>query len=419
MRVSRKLAASALALGLLGAGIAVAIVLLDHETHKAAPRVHRPPQTVPKPPPVRAPAERAVDWTTYGFDPGRAHVAPPADLRPPYRRLWALHDPSFFEFPPVVSHGRLYIGTHGGRVLAVESATGRILWQRGFGRCVAASPAVAYHLVYVALMGHAPCTDAADGGAVVALDAATGRVRWRRNAGVVESSPLVMRGLVYFGSWDDDVYALDAHTGRLRWRFRTGDRVKAGPAATRRTIYIGSYDGHMYALDARTGALRWSAEGGSFYATPAVAGGKVYDGATDGRVFAYDAESGKVAWIAVTRSYVYAAPAVWRGTVYVGSYDHSLYAFDAENGTRRWARDYGHPISGAATVLDGLVYFSTCGSCSQYESDARARHSYAVDARTGRFVWSFPDGEYSPIVSDGRRVYLMGFTTLYGLASKR
>ena len=161
-----------------------------------------------------------------------------------------------------------------------------------------------------------------------------------------------------------------------------------------------------------------SARGGRFYATPAVADGKVFDGATDGRIYAYDAGDGRLAWSAAAGSFVYAAPAIWRGTVYVGSYDHSFYAFDAKTGARRWAVDVGHPVSGAPTVLDGLVYFSTCGSCSQYESDPAARRSFAVDARTGRFVWSFPDGEYSPVVSDGRRVYLMGFTTLYGLAPK-
>ena len=186
--------------------------------------------------------------------------------------------------------------------------------------------------------------------------------------------------------------------GNIRWRFQTGDRVKAGAALAHATLYVGSYDDRMYALDARTGALRWSSEGGNFYATPAVAYGKVYAGATNGVIYAYDVDDGRLAWSAPTGSFVYAAAAVWGNTVYVGSYDHSFYAFDAQTGSRRWSRDVGHPISGPPMVLDGLVYFSTCGSCSQYESDAEARHSYAVDARTGRFVWSFPDGEYSPVV---------------------
>ncbi len=416
MRVSRTVAASAIALILAAAGAAGAVLLLTNETDRHEPGTTTRVSTAPK---RHAPKQRPrlVEWTTYGFDAERTHVAPPSSIRPPFRRVWAVHDLSFFEFPPVISKGRLYLGTNHGRVLAVQARSGRIVWQRHFGGCIAASAAITRGLVYFGLMGRPPCEENVGGG-VLALDAATGRVRWRAATGVVESSPLVARGLVYVGSWDQNVYALDARTGRVRWRFRTGARVKAGPALANGTLYIGSYDGRMYAIDARTGRLRWSSEGGSFYATPAVSNGKVYTGATDGRIYAYDAGTGRLAWSAATGSFVYGAAAVWRGTVYVGSYDHSFYAFDARDGARRWRVDVGHPISGAPTVLGGLVYFSTCGSCSQYESDESARHSYAVDARSGRFVWSFPDGEYSPVVSDGRLVYLTGFTTLYGLAPK-
>ena len=35
--------------------------------------------------------------------------------------------------------------------------------------------------------------------------------------------------------------------------------------------------------------------------------------------------------------------------------------------------------------------------------------------RTGRLVWTFPDGEYSPLVADSRRAYLTGLTNVYAL----
>ena len=184
-------------------------------------------------------------------------------------------------------------------MLALDARTGQILWQRGFGRCIAASPAVKGRVVYVALMGRAPCTEDGGGG-VVALDSASGRTRWRASVGVVESSPLVARHTVYVGSWDHHVYALDAQTGRVRWRFQTGDRVKGGVALARGAVYVGSYDERMYALDAATGALRWSSEGGRFYATPAVAYGKVYAGATNGVIYAYGADTGRLAWSSAT-----------------------------------------------------------------------------------------------------------------------
>ena len=59
-------------------------------------------------------------------------------------------------------------------------------------------------------------------------------------------------------------------------------------------------------------------------------------------------------------------------------------------------------ISGAASVVDGVVYFSTFGL-----------RTYALAAATGRLLWTWPDGEYSPVVTDGRRLYLTGRGKLY------
>jgi outer membrane protein assembly factor BamB len=282
-------------------------------------------------------------------------------------------------------------------------------------------------VVYVALMSPWPCTnpDRGASGALVALNARTGKILWRFRAGVIESSPLLVGRTVYFGSWDHRIYAVDVRTHRARWAFETGGEVKGGVSFASGLVYAGSYDGHMYALGARTGKLRWSAGAeqglrgrGRFYATPAVAYGRVFVGATDGVVYAFGARTGRLLWARRTGSYVYAAAALWRDTVYVGSYDHRFYGLDAATGAVRWSFDAGHPISGAPTVLDGLVYFSTCGSCSPDEADPAARRTLALDAGTGRLTWRFPDGEYSPLVADSSRAYLTGFTNVYALAPR-
>jgi outer membrane protein assembly factor BamB len=379
------------------------------------------PAEAPRP----APARDELPWPTYGLDPERTHTEASWRLRPPFRRQWTVFaDSSFIEFPPVIGYGRLYFGTNHGRVLAVDADSGRVAWSREYRRCIAASPAVGSRVVYVALMGPAPC-DHADrdaAGFLVALDAGSGRELWRFRAGVIESSPLLVGRTVYFGSWDHRIYAVDTRTHTLRWTFRTGDEVKGGLAYTHRTVYAGSYDGHVYALDARSGRVRWSGAAelglrgrGRFYATPTVAYGRVYVGATDGIVYAFGARSGRLLWARRTGSYVYGAAAVARRRIYVGSYDRRFYSLDAATGEVRWSFDAHHPISGAPTVLDGLVYFSTCGSC---EANARARRTFALDATSGRLIWTFPDGEYSPLVADSHRAYLTGLTNVYALAPR-
>lgn len=368
---------------------------------------------------VSRPSQPEFSWPVYGFDPARTHSAP-LRLRPPFRTLWTVHaDSSFIEFPPVLAGGRLFLGTNRGLVLAVEARTGRIAWRRQFAGCVAASPAVGRSIVYVGFMDPPPCRRNAPS-FLAALAARTGKVLWRFRAGVIESSPLLAQGRLYFGSWDHRIYALDARTGSLEWSFSTGDRVKSGVALAGGTVFAGSYDGYLYALDARRGRLRWRAGGGELgglYATPSFAHGRVFVGSTNGRVYAFSL-AGHLLWSVQTRSYIYSPAALAGATAYIGSYDHRLYALSQVTGETRWTFDAGAPISGAPTVLGGLVYFSTCGSCSSLESNPGARRTFAVDAHTGRLVWRFPDGEYSPVIGDRKGLYLTGFTSLYGLAPR-
>jgi outer membrane protein assembly factor BamB len=401
-------------------GVATAVVL----SRSPAPERPEATSTATRPRPARHPKPKPTrfSWPVYGFDLARTHAAPVLDLHPPFRKIWTMRgDWSLLEFPPVLERGRLFLGTNHGLVLAVQARTGRVLWHRQFAGCVAASPAVGSGVVYVGFMGPPPCTGTARS-FLLAMHATTGRTLWRFRAGVVETPPLLAHGRVYFGSWDRRVYAVYARTGRLDWAFATGGRVKGGMALAHGTIFAGSYDGRLYALDARSGRLQWTSGSGGLaglYATPSVANGRVFAGSTNGRVYAFAAATGRLLWSTRTGTFVYSPAALYRGTAYVGSYDHRLYALSQATGAIRWTFDAGAPISGAPTVLGGLVYFSTCGSCSSYESNPRARRTFAVDARTGRLVWRFPDGEYSPVVADRERLYLTGYTTLYGLAPVR
>jgi len=380
------------------------------------------PRPKPKPKPGKPAALTRVDWPMYGYDDQRLRYLP-SPLRPPFRVEWTFRGRHLLEFPPAVAYGRAYIANNPGVLYAVQAATGRTSWRYKSGRCTAASPAVADGVVYMTFLnrrreGRDAC-NASPGtpginGEVVALDARTGRVRWRRVIGPSETSPLVDGGLVYAGDWTGAVYAFDRKTGRTVWTYRTRGEVKGAFAITGRRLFVGSYDHHLYALDARTGKLIWRASAqdrlgsrGTFYSTPAAAYGRVYIGSTDGKVYSFGASSGELRWSQSTGGYVYASPAVWRERILVGSYSGSFFALDAATGDVRWKFEAGGPISGSASVVGDLVYFSTLKG-----------RTFALDAASGRRVWSFPDGKYSPVVAGPDRLYLTGYTRLYGMAPR-
>ena len=360
-------------------------------------------------------------WPTYGFSIQRTHLA---DFRhrPPYRQVWTAKADGLIEFPPVVAYDRVYLAQEFGRFFAYDAKTGRRLWRKRFGHCAASSPTAARGVVYQAYMQPFPCDrgNRSARGFVVAMNAKTGKELWRVWFGAIESSLLYVKGVLYFGSWDHHIYALNAKTHKVLWRHPTDAEVNTSGAYASGTVYFATDGGNLYALDARTGRLRWLFDGGReyFYATPTVAYGRVYIGNTDGTLYAFGASSGHLLWAQHAGTYVYSAAAVFDGKVYVGSYDGNLYAFDAATGAERWQYAGVSAIHGAPTIMDGVVYFATCRLCgtraSRYAKVGPVG-TYGLDARSGKLLWSFPDGAYSPIVADKERVYLAGLSKVYGL----
>jgi outer membrane protein assembly factor BamB len=360
-----------------------------------------------------------IVWPMFGYDVERSHAFAPTPLRPPFRIAWEAGGRTLLEFPPAIAFDRLYLASADGKLMAVSARTGLRAWTYDSGRCTAASPAVGgyqYGTVYETFLGFTPCgRKRAGDGEVVAVSAGTGKVRWRRHIGATETSPLLFGRLVVVGDWLGNVYCLWAETGKTLWTYKTGGAVKGAIAESGGRVFVGSYDGHVYALDVITGKLLWRTSGdprllgghGTFYSSPAAAYGRVYIGSTDHKVYSFGAATGKRRWSFSTGGYVYGSPAVWQHRVFVGSYDHYFYALDAATGSLLWKFKTGGPISGSATVIDGVVYFATFD-----------HHTYALDARTGKLLWTFRHGRYTPVVTDGKRLYLLGFSIIYGLAPR-
>jgi outer membrane protein assembly factor BamB len=380
----------------------------------------------PRPPKVVL----AEPWPTYGYDVGRTRNASQfTKVEPPFRKLWTVRSGSLLEFPPVVANGRVFVSQQHGRVFAINAKTGKVIWSRQYDRCSASSPTVTDDAVYVTLMQPHPCRrePRTQHGLIVALRPHDGKVLWELDVpGAVESSPLLVGNLLYFGSWDHHLYAVDIRTHKVRWTFEADDELNSSPAYSSGMVFIGSDAGSLYAVNAKTGRERWRAQSYShfpngreyFYATPAVGYGRVFIGNTDGWMYAFGATTGNLLWAQHAGTYVYTAAALWQKTVFIGTYDGNFIAFDAATGEEKWKYAARASIHGAPSVVGDLVYFATCGTCghagSRYAKQG-PRETVALNARTGKLVWTYPDGQYSPVVADSKRLYLSGHAWVYGL----
>ncbi len=408
-RERRKLAIgliAALALAVAGAIVAYDLLKRPGDVHNQGAIERFEPQK-PKAVPKRA---RTVNWPTYGLDPGRTRYLPARGIAPPFRKLWRYTERPLLEFPPIYVGGTLYAVNNNATAFALDADTGKVLWERRIGRLNASSPAYSRHRLYIVNL---------EPGHIVKLDAKTGRTIWKRSLpGRAESSPLVIGRTVYFGCENGELFALSTVNGNVRWSTSLGGPIKAAPAYYGGKLFVGDYGGHMNAVDASNGRLVWQSgslgpglgASGQFYSTPAVAYGRVYAGNTDGRVYSYDSGDGTLAWSYSTGGYVYSSPAVAntrhvRPTVFIGSFDGNVYALNAKDGSLRWERPAGGQVVGSLSAVGDIVYVS----------EFTHKTTTGLMMRSGRKVFRYPKGTYTPVISDGHRIYLTGYSSVTAL----
>lgn len=364
---------------------------------------------------------RYVDWPLFGRVPERTHylAAEAKALEPPLREAWQINTHALIEFPPAIHDGVGYVINKYGNGKAVRLRDRKILWELKIRPSDKGEPNFVTAPVYYDGRVYGAFLD----GHLAAGDARTGRKLWVRKLGAhLESSPLALGGTLYLGTDTHEVLALDAADGRDRWSFAAPGAIKASPSYHDGRLFVADYESGVFALDADSGRPLWRTNTskvapygrGGFFSSPAVAFGRVYAARDDGTVYAFDERTGKVEWSFDTGGAVYGSPAVARvpGTppsVYIGAENGRLFALDAATGRPRWHYDVGGAIPGTATVIGRTVYTSS------FETG----ETLGLDAATHERVFRMKQAGYTPMVTDGRRLYLVGYYVLVALEPKR
>lgn len=236
----------------------------------------------------------------------------------------------------------------------------------------------------------------------------------------VETTPLVVDGLMFVTGPLNNAAALDARTGRPLWHYtRRLPKVAShctvmtnrGFAILGDRLYMATLDMHLVALDAKSGNVIWDVEvddytkGFSITHAPLAIDGKIIVGVTSGEcaltgwVDAFDAKTGKKLW----RTHSTPQP--------------------GDPNRKTWIPETSADFGGAPTWTTGTydgdtdtVFWATGNPGPDYDGTVRGGDNLyscsvlALDAKTGKMKWWFQftphdvhdwDGNETPMLIDG------------------
>ncbi len=240
-------------------------------------------------------------------------------------------------------------------------------------------------------------------GEAVALDAASGEVIWRNDLRTpFRAAPTVNGGRMFTITSDNQMICLNIEDGSVLWRHRgivesAGILTPTSPAVSGSIVVVPYSSGELYALRVENGNSLWSdsltrtgnvtslTELNDIAGRPVIDRGRVYAVSHSGRAVSIDIRTGERVWtrnIAGTQT-----PWVAGGFIFVVTLDAEVVALSRRDGRIRWIRqlerfedeeDRDGPIAWSGPVLAGdrLVLVSSLGeavSLSPYSGEELGR----------------------------------------------
>ena len=231
---------------------------------------------------------------------------------------------------PSADGGRLFVssGNEGRVLLALEGTRGRHRWSHELGSPITVIAADDSVVIALARKGMLAAWRASDGAAL-----------WTRALDGWDPPPFLLHdGRVFAGMRRDSLLALDARTGAPAWRAAPGGRFAAAPVPAMGLLALADVDGRMAWIEPETGLVvartqrsPWQLCAGT------VCGSGLVTVSSGGRAEMAGPVPGPGDWFAPVENAVVAGPLVRRGTVLVGATSGNLSALDARTGRVLWS----------------------------------------------------------------------------------
>ncbi len=200
----------------------------------------------------------------------------------------------------------------------------------------------------------------------------------------VRSSPSIEGGVVFVGTYDNNLYALTAAKGEFIWKYPSEGGITSKPLIDNGVIYFGSEDGKLHAISAKNGKLIWDfATGGPIRGSARIAEGHIFIGSDDRNLYAINTASYRKSWALSTEGAIRSTCAVQSGLIYFGNEANEFTCADF-SGQVKWRLNTKRPNTSSPLILDGIVYFSSLDG-----------NFYALDAKSGWVIWRFRMGKGS------------------------
>ncbi|MQC26948.1 MAG: hypothetical protein DWG76_05820 [Chloroflexi bacterium] len=193
---------------------------------------------------------------------------------------------------PAADESTIYVPSMDHHLYALNAADGELLWDKDLGGTIVGRPALsADGILFVGTFGQE----------VLALRASNGAIQWRASTeGWVWSGPSLADGVVYAGDVDGFVYAFNAETGRQLWRVTADSAITGTPLVAHDSIYVTTENGQVLSISL-DGRIQWTETvAGQAYSSPVAAGDAILIGITESEenvvIIALDAANGNVLW---------------------------------------------------------------------------------------------------------------------------
>lgn len=258
----------------------------------------------------------------------------------------------FFANPVLTEDGQVLIGSYNNLFYSIDVETGRENWMTDeVSNYWIGSPLVTEDGIYAPNADHT----------LYAMDEFGNPTAVFTSEDALWAAPITDGEMIYLAAMDHNVYALPMSGSDPKWvRPLNGAIVNPPALSPEGVLYVGTFANEVVAIDSQSGKVLWEKPTSNWvWASPVYHEGLVYAADMSGKVYAFDAASGAPAWEFDAKSPITGSPLVHDGTIYIATEGGEVFTLGID-GNRGWTetisgRLLSSPVAAGDLILFGVV----------------------------------------------------------------